>query len=247
MNSKGKKMRSLTIDLFTSSIEDKELSEYKVLAVLKFYRKQLRKNLLYPTFSELIEIFNMLSSLRNQKSGFKRTLPGHYNDYQQKRPEAFNEYDTDYIDEYNILNIFRFIDWSMPRIKELLNEGIAIFDFVESQIEINEFGDFPFYKDDGYFLARDGNQNIMHVFKYVLSRVPGSDVPFKSFKTSLIDSISDGKGAIKSEHDKINLVQKCADVKLPAMFEIKSEIDLPFHETILPVAKRILINKITEQ
>jgi hypothetical protein len=64
-------MRSLTIDIFTSSIEDQELSEYKVLAALKNYSEMLHKNILYPALTEIMEIFQVLVSILKQRENFR--------------------------------------------------------------------------------------------------------------------------------------------------------------------------------
>jgi len=68
-------MRNLTIDVFTSSIEDLELSEYKVLAALKNYSEMLHRNILYPAFAEIMEVFNILRGLVNQREYFKAIRP----------------------------------------------------------------------------------------------------------------------------------------------------------------------------
>lgn len=236
-------MESLNINTFTSSAEDRELSEYKVLAALKNYSEQLHKNLLYPAFGELVELFHSLNSLIGKRDNFinmKKRITGI--DLQKK--SFIYEKDNYEIDGDNLSNVFEFIFWAMPKIGEVFNEGAAIFDFVESQISIKEIGLVPFYKDEGYFFVPDHKRKEINVFRFQISLIINSDIPFKSLKTFFLESIPNGSEAVLPETIKLELINKFPDLPNPATYNVCTELDMPFDETILPIAKRKMMRQL---
>jgi len=237
-------MRSLTIDIFTSSIEDQELSEYKVLAALKNYSEMLHKNILYPALTEIMEIFQVLVSILKQRENFRAMKSRRITSIDLENKKFIYEDNKEEIDIHNIRKVFEFIDWAMPKIKEVLNEGTAIFDFVESQIKIKEIGILPFYKDEGYFIVPDHKQKEIHVFRFQLSNIINSDIPFKTLKTSLVESHEEKKITSAPESIKLELIKKYPDLPNPATYKVSTELDMPFNETILPVAKRKMMRQL---
>ncbi len=237
-------MRSLTIDIFTSSLEDTELSEYKVLAALKYYSDMLHKNILYPAFAELMEIFQMLNSIISQRKYFYLMKSRWFSELDHKNKEFIYDYGKEDVDIHNIQKVFEFIDWAMPKIKEVVDEGTAIFDFVESQIKIKEIGLQPLYKNEGYFIAPEHKSKEIHVFRFQLSDVINSDVPFKSLKTNHIESVEEDSIASVPESMKLYLIRKFPDLPNPAAYAVCTELDMPFNETILPIAKKKIIRQL---
>ncbi len=236
-------MNNLTLDIFTSSVEDQELSEYKVLAALKNYSDKLHKNLLYPSFGELIELWNMLHSLINQRKYLFLSKTPKITGTDFENHKLINEFDTEESDDYNLLKLFDFITWATPRIKEVINEATAIFDFVESQLSIKHVGITPFYINEGYFIIPDNKENNIHVFRFEVTNVYDSDVPFSTLTTNLVEKMPAADFNYSLEKIRVELITKYPDLPNPAFYNISTDLDLPFNETILPVAKR----KITRQ
>ena len=236
-------MSNLNIDLFTSSTADKELSEYKVLAALKNYAQLMHKNILYPTLTEVLEIFDSLANVLNQRDNYE---------FKHARKIAGIDLENekflyDYIDngtDLNISGIFEFIEWTLPKIKEIIDEGTAIFDFVEAHMQIKEIGLIPIYKNEGYFFVPDNTKKETHVFRFQLSDIIYSDVQFKTLKTNLIELVDDYPVKAAPEFIKLELIKKYDDLPNPATYCVITELDMPFAETILPIAKRKIIQKV---
>ena len=148
----------------------------------------LHKNILYPAFAEAIDIFQMLSSILGQRKYFSSIKMRHVTGVDIENKELVYEYEKAGVDIHNIQKVFEFIDWAMPRIKEVIDEGTAIFDFVESQLNIKEIGLVPFYKNEGYFMVPEHKAKEIHVYRFQLSNVITSEIPFKSLKTNLVES-----------------------------------------------------------
>ncbi len=237
-------MKNTTIDIFTSTIEDQELSEYKILAALKYYSEQLHKNLLYPSFAELIEINNLLMDIINRKMNYQKIRA------QEKLSADLNipfaEEESEQEENSDISRLFDLVIWALPRIREVLNEGVAIYDFVESQTSIEEVGFLPLNITDGYFLISDHQIKEVHVFRFKLSNNYHSSVPMKSLKTTYVDSAENSALDISPESIKEDLIKKYPELQDPATYFIRVEVDMPFTETILPVVKRKMMKLLAD-
>jgi len=234
-------MENLTIDVFISSAEDAELSEYRVLAALKNYREQLHKNKLYPIFGELIELSNELNNLLNQRENYRGLLSKKIVGIDLESQSLIYEYNTEEISDDKLSKIFDFIEWALPKIKEVIEEGTAIYDFVESNMDIKEIGILPLYKDEGYFFVPSHAEKATYIYKFLLSNIVTSNVPFKSLKTHLLEFIKEETTVIPPETIKLNLIKKYPELPNPATYNLETDIDFPFNETVLPIAKRKLM------
>lgn len=234
-------MKSLTIDIFISSAEDAELSEYKLLAVLKDFREQLHRNKLYPVFGELVELNNELNILLSERNNYRNMISKKIVGIDLENQSLIYEYNTEELNEDKISKIFDFIEWALPKIKEVLDEGAAIYDFVESNIDIKEIGILPIYKDEGYFFIPSNAEKATHIYKFLLSNIVTSDVPFKSMRTQFVESLKEDLTKIPPETIKLNLIKKYPELPNPATYNLETDVDFPFNETVLPIAKRKLM------
>jgi hypothetical protein len=239
-------MKNTAIDIFTSTIEDQELSEYKILAALKYYSEQLHRNLLYPTFAELIEINNLLMDIINQKMNYHKMRAQEKLTGDLEFRNIVHENDEDQYDNPEISNLFDLVIWTVPRLREVLNEGVAIYDFVESQVSIKEVGSLPSYITEGYFLISDHQIKEVHVFKFKLSDNSHSVIPLKSLKTTYVDSADNATLDIAPDSIKEDLIKRYPELPEPATYFIRVDVDMPFTETILPVVKRKMMKLLAD-
>ncbi|MFA3783402.1 hypothetical protein ABRY23_10100 [Melioribacteraceae bacterium 4301-Me] len=234
-------MENLTMEVFLSSAEDSELSEYKVLAALKNSLEQLYKYKLYPTFGQLIELSNELNNLLNQRENYKGLLSKKIVGIDLENKTLIYEYNIENINEEKLSKIFDFIEWALPKIKEVIEEGTAIYDFVDSNIDIKEIGILPLYKDEGYFFIPSPSEKITYIYRFLLSNIVTSEAPFKTLKTHFLETIDESTTVIPPESIKLDLIKKYPELPNPATYNLHSDLDFPFTETILPVAKRKLM------
>lgn len=227
------------INLFISSVDDMEMSQYLLLASLKSHLDQLHRNKLYPSFHELMEFASQLNRLLQEKENIEENLPKKMVgfDFEEKKLK----YEKARITEDDAKKVFEFIEWALPKIKDAVEEGKAIFDFVDSNITIREVGILPIYREEGYFIVPDHYQKKINIYRYKLSSIVTSDIPFRALKTNLVESRDDCSLVNAPEHIKLDLIRHYSDLPNPAAYNIHTELDLPFDETILPIAKRKLM------
>jgi len=235
-------MEKLSLNTFISAAADLELSQYTVLAALKNYLEHFHKNKLYPPFGELIELNQGLNTLKNKKEDFGNKLPGKAVGFDFDKRQII--YEKNSLSESDTDKVFEFIEWSLPKIKEGLDEGKAIYDFVEENIKIEEIGILPLYKNEGYFLIPDLKKKTFHIFRFELSIITSSDVPFRSLKTNFVEAYESDINELAIDNIKLELIKKYPELPNPATYNVVISIDFPFDETILPIAKRKLMRKL---
>ncbi len=240
-------MEALSLSTFIKAAEDIELSKYRVLAILKKYTSALHKNKLYPALAELISIKNELELLVEQMSLFDAefVLNLNFSDFTEDddslwEPSEYNETD--------LQRVFEFITWALPEIKTAIEEGKAIFDFVDENIEISEVGVMPLYKNEGYFFLSDIKNQLLKVYRFEMTLFSTEENPLRTLKSKLVDLINLNAPEAQSTHDlKHLLLEKHPDLPNPATYSFETSLDFPFVETILPIAKRKLVRTLAKQ
>ena len=235
-------MSTLDLETFISAADDPEFSQYKVLAALKNYSEQLHKNKLYPPLGELVEIRGSLKGLLDNKENLRNTLPQRLIGFDITNQKPL--YEKQEVTDKNLNKVFEFINWALPKINEEIDEGKAIYDFVDSNLLVKELGIMPIYKNEGYFIIPDHTEKKLQIYRFELSLLASSDIPFRSLKSTLIESVEDSELRVYPESIKLGLIKKYPDLPNPAIYSFQIEIEFPFDETILPIAKRKLMQKL---
>lgn len=239
-------METLNLSTFIKAADDVELSKYKVLSILRKYSDALHKNKLYPALAELISIKNELELLVEQMSLFDAefVLNLNFADFADDLPNSDN---IDY-DEDSLQQVSEFINWALPEIKTAIDEGKAIFDFIDENITLTEIGIMPLYKNEGYFFIPDVKHDLMKIYRFEMSLFSTEENPLRTLKSKLVDLISLQAPEAKSPYElKHFLLKKFTDLPNPACYCFDTAVDFPFVETILPVAKRKLVRRLVEQ
>lgn len=236
-------MKPLPLDIFLQAANDMEFSRYKFLAAIKEAGDFLHKNRLYPDFAELINTYNLLNDIINKKFELTDRLPEKLIGFDLENKKVV--YEKDELSEDKIKIVFDFINWAMPKLKEVIDEGRAIFDFIDKNMRVKEIGILPIYRKEGYFIIPDNEEETLLVYRYEMTLFPAEDDQYHTLKTKLIEAIgSSNKYEMKPEDIKIDLIKRFPDLPNPAAYNIYIDIDFPFIETVLPIAKRKLIREL---
>jgi hypothetical protein len=235
-------MKALSLETFLSSDTDWEKNQYKVLGGLKEYRTDLYRKKLYPGLSELIELMNLLEDvLRHRKTiskGFKKEIT----DFDVRNKTII--YHTLERLSPNVEFLFDLIEWALPKIKDVIDEGIVLFEYVEKNLKIEHVGLLPLYTSEGYFIIPDNKEALYKVMRFEYSLFFTGMASLRSLKARHIDTHSMAHLQNNPESIKLELINKFRDLPNPATYVCVTELDFPFGETILPVAKRKLINSV---
>lgn len=239
-----KQMENLSLDFFFDSETDWEMNQYRILAAIKKASTEFCQKKIYPSLATLIQVNRQLNQITENRHNLKQTFPKQIKRIDIENQKIIYESAKNIEFKQNIEEIFELIDWALPHINEAIEEGIVLFNFVEENLLLAQVGILPMYKDEGYFMITDNISLELQVHRYMCSIFTSGNEKFRSLKTEFVKSEKQGVIKRLPETIKQELIKERNDLPNPATFILDSDLDFPFAETIMPVAKRKMISYI---
>lgn len=232
-------MDGLGLNFFLTAGSDLEAAQYRFLGSLKTARDAFKQNIIYPHLGQLVGLHGALVALIEKVEDVRDALPGAIKDLDlENRTVIYEKQDLDG-DQFRRLE--ELMRWALPLIQDAIEEGRTIFEFVEENMTLEEVGIVPSYVKEGYLLVPDRVHRVLHILRYELSIFAGADERYQSLKTTHVKSISRGSVAASPSTIKLDLVTENRELPNPATYHFVTDLEFPFNETLLPVAKRKLI------
>jgi hypothetical protein len=235
-------MEKLSKDWLTQGLIDVEYKQYLLLAYLKTVKDSFRRNELYPFMADLVVHYRNLLSVKENKALIRESFPKEISLEEVKKLEL--SYRQLVEDDDVMKQLESIIEFSIPQIKNSLQEGSVIFELVESKCEIAPIGVTPLYAKEGYLFVSQPPESQTQVYRYQMSIFEDSNEQLRSLNTSFVDSF---ERSISNTYEKIklDLVKRYKDLPNPATYLILSRMKFPFTETLMPVAKRLFVKHIS--
>lgn len=235
-------MSALSLDLILSAGADQETKQYRVLQGLKECYDRFSHNRLYPDLADLIRIAESLNAVLASHGNLRTHLPQSIADIDIEHKKVVLEPVDANLPELSA--VIGFVEWALPHISKAIEEGTTIFSFVEDHISIEEVGIMPMYNQEGYWLVPDLRSDTLHLLRYELALFSSAQERFRTLKTVLLETLEERYVKHSPESVKLQLLEKYSDMPNPATYRCEVDIDFPYAETMLPVAKRKLLSRL---
>lgn len=235
-------MTRLTLDTFIAGSDDSETRQYVVLHSLKGFYHEFSLNRLYPTLSDLIDLCAVLEHILKTKADIEGQLPQQVKDIdlvnQRLVLEPMGERNA------GVERAGELIAWALPLMKKAIEEGVEIYNFVEEHIALEEVGIVPMYREEGYYFVPEPKAYLLHLLRYEVSLFTSAHERYRALKTRLLESMEQKSVKRHPESIKLDLMGKYHDLPNPATYVCDTDLDFPYAETILPIAKRKLMEQL---
>ncbi|MEM6523551.1 MAG: hypothetical protein AAGF85_01810 [Bacteroidota bacterium] len=235
-------MQKLKKDWVTDGLIDAEYKRYILLSYLKSVRKAFGQTELYPSLGELVFHYNNLLQIKKSKSLLSDRFPIGMTGIDKKKLELI--YKEMIADDDIMKQLTDIIEYSLPQVKGVLEEGKEIYEFVESHCELLPIGLMPLYVDEGYFFVTMDARRDAEVYRYQVTLFEQPQESYRGIHVQLVDQMKRGVG-VTYEGLKRKLINKYKDLPNPATFAIESKYTFPLDATLIPVAKRLLVRYIS--
>jgi hypothetical protein len=220
-------MGELRENWLTEGLIDFEYKKYLVLAYLNKVKAAFDKSELYPFLADLVVHYRNLLTINENKS-------------------LILSLDEDAI----IKELEAIISFAIPEFKSSLDDGAQIYEFVESNCEISPVGLTSLYANEGYVFISQPPDKETNVYRYQLtcfeqslpSGQAGSE-PMRGLHMQFVRT-TERSLANTYEHIKLQLIREYTLLPNPSVYLIHSKMRFPYVQTLVPVAKRLLIKKI---
>jgi len=222
----------------TEGLIDFEYKKYLLLAYLKSVRESFSKVELYPYLADIIFHYRNLVALQENKSllveGFPKELS------LEKLQQLELSYRKIIADDAVMKEITSIMGFALPQLKGHMEEGSSLYDFVESKCELTSIGVVPLYAHEGYVFMTQPPETETSIYRYTVTVYHNSIESMRGLQTQFVCTTA--YSLVNTyENLKLDLVRKYADLPNPAAFLVLSKMKFPFQQTLVPVAKRLLI------
>lgn len=232
----------LTLNLFTKVQDDFEKRQYIILGELKKISTQFQVYKVYPHLSGLIELYKTLNEIIDRLADLRNKFPKRIGkiDWVNKTIE----HEVVFVDGTDLTSVVDLISWALPHINDVIREGVSIHDFVEKDLTVEHVGILPNYREEGYFFLPDNRNQKLNLFRFEVSIFQSSEDQFRSLKTTFLKALKQGSAQLSPGSIKLDLIRKEKELPNPATFSFDTSLDFSFRQTLLPVAKRKLMQTI---
>lgn len=228
-------MNKLTQNWLTENHIDFEYKKYMVLAYLQGIEQRYSNTEVYPYLSEVLEHYRNLSLLKNNTENLKKGFPKELRGVDWKKLNL--NYSESLEDDELIRELRQIIDYSLPLFYNSVIDGKKIYDFVEEHLKIKSVGITPLSNREGYLLFHTEAQKDVHVFQYSISVIGDAGDNVKTLSTHYVQTYTTNV-ASSYEKMKTELIHTRKELPNPAVYAIECSVNVPFKETLFPVARR---------
>ena len=228
-------MKRLPIDSFTNAGEDTETTKYKILGVLKEYQSNIRKNKLYPTLTELVSL-----SVRLENRMIHTLEPNESSDNlfadSEEDISIFGNLDADEVSDDDSSEL---IKWTRSQLYPILDEGIAVYEFVDEDIDLQIINGTSLCKDNGYLIVPEHKASQFNIYSFHCILFKTDTAPIKSIKTLFVQSLPMNSSEYITAQFQ-TLVNTIGNKNLPVYY-CNTDLDFPYEETMFQIARKKLL------
>ncbi len=240
MSQQGQKLEA---DWFLTGRLDPEYKKYVLLAYLKQTEEAFSQNELYPHLSELVFHYRNLKQFLDRKQDVHEQFPEELVKVDMKRLQL--QYRKVIQDDALMEKLEAIVKTSVSTIEPYLEEGKAIFDFIEQQLALKQVGLMtvsPYY---GYLFIQNGSKGDTAVFYYQLTDFTDRQQRFKGLRTRYLTAFK-RKLSNTYEGIKKDLLHTYERWTNPASYAVESAYTFPLESTLLPISKRLLLRHLRQ-
>jgi hypothetical protein len=235
-------MKQLNSNWITEGLLDFEYKKYLLLAYLQEVSNGFNESKLYPFLSDLVNHYHNLVSIKEQKQQVVNQFPKKLSKLDLQNFKM--HYESIISDAEYMEVIEEIVDYSIPMIKNHLQQGSELYDFVETKMKLFPVGLQPLNNFEGYLFVRTNPRKATKIYEYTVTIFENVNEKYRGIKTRFI---TDYKSSVANSYEqiKVDLIRNFKNFPNPATFAVETEYEFPLIETILPVAKRVLVKTVS--
>lgn len=235
-------MESLSTTWLTDHLIDFEYKKFTLLAYLQNVQKKFNEHKLYPQLSDLVLHYDNLVKLKQNKEFLFENFPKTATGIDSKQLRI--TYQKLVKDDELMDQLSEIIQYALPQLDHSINEGKDLYNYVEEHLSFHEVGLLPIYQNEGYVLLTNQLDSNLLVYRYKLSLIEQQHEQYRAIHT---DFVSNEVKSLSNTVNKIKmkLTKTFTELPNPATFLITSKLHFPVKETLLPIAQRLLLRRVS--
>jgi len=238
-------MDPLRLDLFTDAIDDVERTQYKILGGLQRAQDAFEEQRVYPHLGRLVKLHGALVTVLTRTEDVRTPETGRISGI--NLDEGTVTYEWPEFEGAEMAVVEDLIRWALPHIRSTIEEGRAVYEHVEENLELETVGIMPSYLQEGYLMVPDRGADALHVLRYTLSIFTEEGETHRALRTTHCKTVEQGGVDVDPSSIKLQLLEERRDLPAPATYFSNTQLNVPYEETLLPVVKRRLVRQLSRE
>ncbi|TAE09286.1 MAG: hypothetical protein EAY72_12695 [Bacteroidetes bacterium] len=235
-------MKQLSATWFTDGYIDFELKKYTLLAYLQQIQKCFHETALYPSLADVIFHYQNLVQFKQSKQLLQNQFPKKITGFEMQKLQLV--YEQMMADAEVMKALEEIVDYAEGKLKNTIEEGTCIYEFIEKQLTIEPVGIVSLRNEEGFLLLEMEEDATIHLYQFKLSFYERHHEPYRTLRTEALPPMR--RQMMQTNHQlKLEVVKQYPYFGNPAVYFAYVGWQCPLQETVLPIAKRSLVKKIT--
>ena len=222
---------------------DFEYQKYKLLAYFQKVDESYTATKVFPFFPQLLKRQSQLSGLRASLNGLAHFFPKKLKGISLEAKKLNYESELSFTPEIAVVDSL--VEFCIPRFEAYIDEGNQIMETVKEAMVLYPIGITPLYTQEGYLFLKQSSKPETKIYEYSLGVIRSPHLEFTRVKTNYVTtctwSVANSFESIKSD-----IIRNRPAMPNPATYAIEYSTTVPEKETLLPVAKKVLVEFIGE-
>lgn len=233
-------MTHLPHDWLTEGWIDFEYKKYVLLAYLQGVNNNFEAYRLFPHLSELTGHYQNATQLKASKEEIQAIFPKKLLGIDAQKKQWVYEKVKE---SASLAEIDSILEYALPLFQQTLNQGQTRAADVESQLTFAPVGIVPLHTLEGYLFIYRARMAETDIYQY---RIKLFDNQVQRIvETTYLQTIPKNI-TMTFEGMKLNLVRQRTDLPNPATYLVESPRDYPLQETLLPLAKKLIVKYVVK-
>jgi len=238
-------MQPLSLELFTGAVDDVERTQYQILGGLQKARSAFEEQRVYPHLGRLVKLHGALMTVLERTEEFRTPETGRITRINLE--DRSINYEWPELEDTEMQVVEDLIRWSIPHIREAIDEGRAVYEHVEDNMELETVGIVPSYVQEGYLMVPEREEDVLHVLRYKLSIFTEEGERHRALRTVHCKKVEQDGVDVHPSSVKLDLLEERRDLPNPATYFSNTALNVPYKATLLPVVKRRLIRHLSAE
>lgn len=242
MVEKGVTQQHDPLPWITEGLLDAEYKEYLLLAWLQKLKAEFRQTRLYPALTDLIRKHKELGQLQAELVAGKER--GEAVGMDLKRLRVLRQAAGDHVglDDY----LDSLIQRALPHLSLAIEEGKTLYDLIENQLRFTPVGIQPLRMEEGYLILTIGKPKgrSLRAYRFHKSRILRGGEAYLHLQLECVEERT-ASHCEPAESIKWSLIGRHRDLPQPATFHAHVDWAVPLQHTLLPIARRRLLQELT--
>ena len=229
-------MEKLPKDWLTQGWVDFEHKKYVILAYLQQVQQNFSNQKLFPDLPELRAHYHETQQLQQSKGQINAAFPKNLSGVDWAKQQL--TYQPAHQDDAFLTEIDHILGYALPLFQQTLAQGQNQYADIEAQISFLPVGIVPLQLQEGYLFIYRARLHETDIYQYQI-RLFENQVE-RSVHTTYLQTVRKSM-ATTFEGLKLNLVRQRRELPNPATYLVESPGSYPVQETLLPIAKRLIV------